>query len=104
MDGWLVFDLVIVVLSWSLESLQIIRAFRIFRALRIITRIETMRNLVAALFDIMPRLGAITALLLLIFYIFGGERGCNVRYLLLDDIPTFGLAPRSFVHEFVRGY
>ena len=69
-DGWLVFDFLIVVLSWSFASLQIIRAFRIFRALRIITRIETMRNLVAALFDIMPRLGAITALLLLIFYIF----------------------------------
>mmetsp|Transcript_20982 Transcript_20982/g.37909 ORF Transcript_20982/g.37909 Transcript_20982/m.37909 type:complete len:400 (-) Transcript_20982:261-1460(-) len=70
MDGWLVFDFLIVVLSWSFASLQIIRAFRIFRALRIITRIETMRNLVTALFDIMPRLGAITALLLLIFYIF----------------------------------
>mmetsp|Transcript_11582 Transcript_11582/g.25403 ORF Transcript_11582/g.25403 Transcript_11582/m.25403 type:complete len:390 (-) Transcript_11582:355-1524(-) len=69
-DGWLVFDFLIVVLSWSFASLQIIRAFRIFRALRIITRIETMRNLVTALFDIMPRLGAITALLLLIFYIF----------------------------------
>ena len=69
-DGWLVFDFVIVVASWSFASLQIIRAFRIFRALRIITRIETMRNLVAALLDIMPRLGAITALLLLIFYIF----------------------------------
>mmetsp|Transcript_8846 Transcript_8846/g.21480 ORF Transcript_8846/g.21480 Transcript_8846/m.21480 type:complete len:394 (-) Transcript_8846:208-1389(-) len=70
MDGWLVFDFVIIVLSWAFAGLQIIRAFRIFRALRIITRIETMRNLVAALFDIMPRLGAITALLLLIFYIF----------------------------------
>ena len=83
MDGWLVFDLVIVVLSWSLESLQIIRAFRIFRALRIITRIETMRNLVAALFDIMPRLGAITALLVLIFYIFGGKHcaPCDIRSL-----------------------
>ena len=69
-DGWLVFDFIIVVSSWSFASLQIIRAFRIFRALRIITRIETMRNLVTALFDIMPRLGAITALLLLIFYIF----------------------------------
>lgn len=70
MDGWLVFDFIIIVLSWSFAKLQIIRAFRIFRALRIITRIETMRNLVAALFNIMPRLGAITALLLLIFYIF----------------------------------
>mmetsp|Transcript_58413 Transcript_58413/g.123910 ORF Transcript_58413/g.123910 Transcript_58413/m.123910 type:complete len:437 (-) Transcript_58413:149-1459(-) len=69
-DGWLVFDFIIILLSWSFSQLQIIRAFRIFRALRIITRIETMRNLVAALFDIMPRLGAITTLLLLIFYIF----------------------------------
>ncbi len=69
-DGWLVFDFIIVVLSWTFSQWQIIRAFRIFRALRIITRIETMKNLVAALFDIMPRLGAITALLLLIFYIF----------------------------------
>ena len=70
LDGWLLFDFIIVILSWSFASLQIVRAFRIFRALRIVTRIETMRNLVAALFDIMPRLGAITALLLLIFYIF----------------------------------
>jgi len=69
-DGWLVFDFIIVVLSWAFAGLQIIRAFRIFRALRIITRIETMKNLVAALFDIMPRLGAISALLVLIFYIF----------------------------------
>jgi len=75
-DGWLVFDFIIIVSSWSLmrvdgvDSLQIIRAFRIFRALRIITRIKTMRNLVTALFDVMPRLGLITALLCLIFYIF----------------------------------
>ncbi len=48
MDGWLVFDFLIVVLSWAFASLQIIRAFRIFRALRIITRIENMRDLVAA--------------------------------------------------------
>lgn len=69
-DGWLFFDFVIIVISWSFNQLQIIRAIRVIRALRIITRIETMRNLVTALFDIMPRLGAITALLLLIFYIF----------------------------------
>lgn len=69
-DGWLVFDFLIIVPSWLLDNLQIIRAFRIFRALRIITRIQTMRNLVTAVLDIMPRLGAITALLSIIFYIF----------------------------------
>ena len=46
LDGWLVFDLVIILTSWSFASVQIIRAFRIFRALRLITRIEVMKNLV----------------------------------------------------------
>jgi hypothetical protein len=45
-DGWLVFDLVIIVLSWALQGGQIARAFRIFRALRLITRIAVLRNLV----------------------------------------------------------
>lgn len=69
-DGWLVFDFVIIVLSWSLESLQIVRAFRIFRALRLITRIDALKKLIMALFAVIPRMTAITALLLLVFYIF----------------------------------
>lgn len=70
-DGFLVFDLLIVILSWALEGTQVIRAFRIFRALRLVTRVETMRNLVSAMFDVMPSLGAIFALMALVFYIFG---------------------------------
>ncbi|KAL3795086.1 hypothetical protein ACHAWO_009249 [Cyclotella atomus] len=70
-DGFLVFDLLIVILSWALEGTQVIRSFRIFRALRLVTRVETMRNLVLAMFDVMPKLGAIFALLALVFYIFG---------------------------------
>lgn len=69
-DSWLVFDFIIVVVSWAFDSLQIIRAFRIFRALRLITRVEVLRKLVVALFDVMPRMCAIMALLLLIFYIY----------------------------------
>jgi hypothetical protein len=46
LDGWLVFDLVIIVTSWSFAQVQIIRAFRIFRALRLITRVKVMKNLV----------------------------------------------------------
>jgi hypothetical protein len=69
-DGWLVFDFVIVVASWSLESLQVIRAFRIFRAFRLITRLSTLRELIMAIGNVMPRIYAIAMLLLLIFYIF----------------------------------
>lgn len=70
MDGWLVFDFVIVLISWSLSSLQIIRAFRIFRALRLITRVDTLRKLVTALMNVLPNMAAIGCLLGLIFYIF----------------------------------
>lgn len=69
-DAWLVFDFVIICASWSLESLQIIRAFRIFRAVRLITRIGPLRELIKAIGAVMPRMYAITLLLLLFFYIF----------------------------------
>lgn len=98
LDGWLVFDLVIIVTSWSFSSTQIIRAFRIFRALRLVTRIKVMKNLIlgsykstrsvlsflsfldslpfsytiipVALFGVVPRMSAIGLMLALIFYIF----------------------------------
>jgi len=70
LDGWLVFDFVIIILSFTLASVQVIRAFRIFRALRLVTRIKALRNLVEAMFDVMPRMAAIWGLLGLMFYIF----------------------------------
>jgi hypothetical protein len=69
-DGWLAFDFFIVILSWSFESLQIVRAFRVFRAFRLFTRIKPLRDLVLAIGAVLPRVYAIGALLLLIFYIF----------------------------------
>lgn len=70
LDGWLVFDFCVVVLCWSLNDLQVIRAFRVFRALRLITRIEVLKNLVLALVSVLPRMAAILAIMCLIFYIF----------------------------------
>eukprot|EP00578_Thalassiosira_sp_NH16_P000475 CAMPEP_0181130084 /NCGR_PEP_ID=MMETSP1071-20121207/29667_1 /TAXON_ID=35127 /ORGANISM="Thalassiosira sp., Strain NH16" /LENGTH=554 /DNA_ID=CAMNT_0023216115 /DNA_START=75 /DNA_END=1736 /DNA_ORIENTATION=- len=69
-DGFLVFDLLIVVMSWALEGAQVFRAFRIFRTIRLITRIDTLKNLVLALFSVVPKMTAIFMLLMLIFYIF----------------------------------
>eukprot|EP01082_Thalassiosira_pseudonana_P012011 g10377.t1_g10378.t1 g10377_g10378 MERGED: g10377.t1 contig4:1757299-1760677(+) len=70
-DGFLVFDLAIVVMSWALDGAQVARAFRIFRALRLITRIKAMRELVQALFNVISKMTAIGMLLFLMFYIFG---------------------------------
>jgi hypothetical protein len=69
-DGFLVFDMSIVVISWTLDGSQVVRAFRIFRAFRLITRVELLRELVVALFSVIPKMTAILTLLCLIFYIF----------------------------------
>jgi Ion transport protein len=76
-DAWLLFDLTIIIISWALElndeiesQFQIIRAIRIFRALQLITRIDVLRHLVAALGEVIPRLTAITMFLMLFFYTF----------------------------------
>ena len=45
-DGWLMFDLIIISLSWALAHLQIVRAFRIFRAFRLVTRVKIMKDLI----------------------------------------------------------
>ena len=68
-DGWSVFDFVIVLTSWSLETMQVFRALRIFRAFRLVTRMKPLRDLVLAIAAVMPRMSAIAMLLLLIFYI-----------------------------------
>jgi hypothetical protein len=69
-DAWLVFDLTIVALSWALEGVKVARAFRIFRALRLIARIDVMKNLIIAVTSVVPNLIGILLLLLLLFYIF----------------------------------
>lgn len=107
MDPWLVFDFIVVVTSWSLESLQIVRAFRIFRAFRLVTRIGPLRELVMAIGAVMPRMYAIAMLLFLIFYIFSvlftelfgelvlvslvGDRSRRLSYLFLFSSRQFAL-------------
>lgn len=52
LDGWLVFDLIVIIPSWlavgksGMANVQIIRAFRIFRALRLVTRVKIMKDLI----------------------------------------------------------
>lgn len=69
-DGWLVFDFLVVFLSYMFASVQVIRAFRIIRALRLITRIKDLKDLATALLSVIPKMIAVFGLLLLVFYIF----------------------------------
>jgi hypothetical protein len=77
-DGWLTFDLTIVILSWSFNSIQVLRSFRTFR---LVARVPLLRNLVDALMEAIPRLGAIMCLFLLIMYIY-----CVMVTVLFGDM------------------
>lgn len=95
-DGWLVFDFVIILLSWSFYKFQIIRAFRIFRAFRLVTRVKVFRDLVNAIVAVLPRMTAIGALLLLVFYVYSvlfvelfGELELSDNYFKTLDASLF---------------
>jgi len=75
-DNWLAFDLFIVLTSWigdyvqTFQNFQMLRAFRIFRAIRSLTKIRVLRDLVAAIGEVIPNLIGVMMLTLLLFYIF----------------------------------
>lgn len=70
-DPWNVFDFTIVAIALLPVSggLSVMRALRILRALRIISVVPAMRRVVEALLHAVPSLGAVMALLAIIFYI-----------------------------------
>jgi len=69
-DPWLTFDFCIIMMSWLFASVQIVRAFRIFRALRLAGRIKALRDVINAILSVMPNLANVCFLLLIVFYIF----------------------------------
>jgi len=70
-DPWNVFDITIVAIAVLPMSggLSVMRALRILRAVRIISVVPAMRRVVEGLLNAIPSLGAVIALLAILFYI-----------------------------------
>lgn len=70
-DGWNVFDFTIVAIAWlpAAGPLAVLRALRILRVLRLISVMPQMRTVVGALFNALPGMMSIVAVLLLVFYV-----------------------------------
>ena len=70
-DPWNLFDFLIVSSSAfpSAGSISILRALRSLRALRMISIIPTLKKVVSSLLSSIPGLGAITAIVCLLFYV-----------------------------------
>ncbi|MEM7237771.1 MAG: ion transporter [Pseudomonadota bacterium] len=72
-SAWNLFDLVVVLVSLmpQTDTLSVLRGMRVIRALRVMSAIPQMREVVKALVDALPGMGAVVLLLGVIFYIFG---------------------------------
>ena len=70
-NGWNIFDFVIVGIALlpSTGSLSVLRALRIFRAMRLLSVVPSMRKVVQALFLAIPGIFSVGSIILLIFYV-----------------------------------
>ena len=70
-DAWNVFDFLIVAVAWVPASgpLSVLRALRIVRALRLLSVVPQMRTVIGALFQALPGMGSVIAVLALVFYV-----------------------------------
>ena len=70
-SGWNIFDFIIVTIALIPSSgpLSILRAFRIFRALRLLSMVPSMKKVIQAMFYAIPGIASVGTIIVLIFYI-----------------------------------
>lgn len=70
-DPWRIFDLSIVAIAWvpTAGPFSVLRSLRILRALRLISTAPYLRRVVSGLLTSLPGLGAVVAIIVLIFYV-----------------------------------
>ncbi len=98
-DPWSLFDFVVVALALapSTENFSVLRALRVLRVLRLVTAVPQMRRVVGGLLSALPGLGAVVAILALVFYV----AGVMATQLFGGDFPQwFGTLGRSLYSLF----
>jgi len=98
-DPWSIFDFVVVgvALVPATEHFSVLRALRVLRVLRLASVVPQMRRVVEALLTALPGLGAVVAILALIFYV----AGVMATQLFGDAFPQwFGTIGRSIYSLF----
>jgi voltage-gated sodium channel len=70
-DGWSLFDFTIVAIALMpvTGGFAVLRSLRIIRALRLISTVKSMRRVMGGMLAAIPSMGAVVALLALIFYV-----------------------------------
>jgi len=68
---WMIFDSIIVIIAWSFRGGTVLRAFRVLRALRLVSKIKALKNLCRALLHVCPKMGALLFITVVLMLMFG---------------------------------
>ena len=68
-DGWIVFDFILIIFSWSLSA-KSIKSMRAFRILRILPKVDVLKEVIDSIIVVLPRMATVFLLLALIMFIF----------------------------------
>ena len=90
-EGWLVFDTIVVLLSWPFSGLSVICSFRVLKALRLATRVPELQRLILALFAVLPRLVGNATIMGLVFYVYA-----VLFTSLFQDLYDQGIASHNY--------
>lgn len=71
-DGWLIFDFLIIVISWAFTNspVTVLRSLRVFRIFALVQKNKNMKTLLAAMIRSVPSLLAVAGILFLFMYVF----------------------------------
>ncbi|MBF0372524.1 MAG: ion transporter [Alphaproteobacteria bacterium] len=72
-DGWNVFDFAVVAIALAPASgpLAVLRAMRVFRLMRLVTAVPSMRQVITGMFSALPGVGSVAGVLFVMFYVAG---------------------------------
>lgn len=72
-DGWNVFDFIVVgiALAPATGPLAVLRAMRVFRLMRMVTIVPSMRRVITGMFSALPGVGSVAGVLFVMFYVAG---------------------------------
>jgi len=82
-DGWLTFDFILIVLSWALSLSPAFRVLRVVRLIHVLPKFEAMRTITGTLLAAIPKISAISGILMVFFYVFA-----VMFTTLFKDIPV----------------
>ncbi len=75
---WIIFDIIIIGLSWIFRgsaggssNASVFRAFRILRTFRLLSKVKSLKNLMRALVHVFPKMGALSVITMIMFIVFG---------------------------------